>query len=396
MTGINKKQMIGIFAFCFCAMTTNLTMGIIAYIMQSYSNVSPTTVANILTMPALVGTIYAFCVGGLHKKIPAKFLILLAQGAVFLYGMIFLFLGGKAPIGVLLFAAGLAGICQGSSNTLLAIALSEAVPDPERRGGVMGICMSVMNVGGVIFTTLGGILAVDRWNNAYYLYFIVLASMALQLMFLPQGKAVEAAPGAEAGKKETGKLPMKVWIISGHYFIFFLALYVFGLNVSEYVITTHKLGTSVESGIATSMVTVGGVVAGMFFGAYSKALKRLTVPVLMGFTVIGLVIPIFVTTSIFAIYTCGLLLGFAMMGANPYIMGYLGEICPPEQYSKALSIFSGFMNGGMVVAVTVIAFITQLICGDGSHVPTKFVVGAIGAAFCFVTSFPIYMSKDKK
>ena len=300
MTGINKKQMIGIFAFCFCAMTTNLTMGIIAYIMQSYSNVSPTTVANILTMPALVGTIYAFCVGGLHKKIPAKFLILLAQGAVFLYGMIFLFLGGKAPIGVLLFAAGLAGICQGSSNTLLAIALSEAVPDPERRGGVMGICMSVMNVGGVIFTTLGGILAVDRWNNAYYLYFIVLASMALQLMFLPQGKAVEAAPGAEAGKKETGKLPMKVWIISGHYFIFFLALYVFGLNVSEYVITTHKLGTSVESGIATSMVTVGGVVAGMFFGAYSKALKRLTVPVLMGFTVIGLVIPIFVTNSIIA------------------------------------------------------------------------------------------------
>lgn len=395
MTGINKKHMAGIFAFCFCAMTTNLTMGIIAYIMQSYPNVSPTTVSNILTMPALVGTIYAFCVGALHKKIPAKFLILLAQGAVFLYGMIFLFLGGTAPIGVLLFAAGLAGIGQGSSNTLLAIALSEAVPDPQRRGGVMGICMAVMNIGGVLFTTLGGILAVDRWNNAYYLYFIVLASMALQLVFLPLGKSVEAPAGNEE-KKSAGKLPMKVWIISGHYFIFFLALYVFGLNVSEYVITTHKLGTSVESGIATSMVTVGGVLAGMLFGAYSKALKRLTVPVLMGLTVIGLVIPIFVTSSILAIYACGLLLGFAMMGANPYIMSYLGEIVPPEQYSKALSIFSGFMNGGMVVAVTVIAFITQLICGDGSHVPTKFVVGAIGAAFCFITSFPIYMSKDKK
>lgn len=396
MTGINKKQMVGIFAFCLCAMTTNLTMGIIAYIMQSYSDVSPTTVSNILTMPALVGTIYAFCVGALHKKIPAKFLILLAQGAVFLYGMIFLFLGGTAPIGVLLFAAGLAGIGQGSSNTLLAIALSEAVPDPQRRGGMMGICISVMNIGGVLFTTLGGILAVDRWNNAYYLYFIVLASMALQLLFLPLGKSAETPAAAKDEKKTSGKLPLKVWIISGHYFIFFLALYVFGLNVSEYVITTHELGTSVESGIATSMVTVGGVLAGMFFGAYSKVLKKLTVPVLMGFTVIGLVIPIFVTTSILAIYTCGLLLGFAMMGANPYIMSYLGEIVPPEQYSKALSIFSGFMNGGMVVAVTVIAFITQLICGDGSHVPTKFVVGAIGAAFCFVTSFPIYMSKDKK
>lgn len=395
MSGINKKQMIGIFAFCFCAMTTNLTMGIIAYIMQSYPTVNPTTVSNILTMPALVGTIYAFCVGALHKKIPAKFLILLTQVAVFTYGMIFLFLGGKAPIGVLLFAAGLAGICQGSSNTLLAISLSEAVPDPDRRGGVMGICMSVMNIGGVIFTTLGGALAVDRWNNAYYLYFIVLASMVLQLMFLPLGKSVEA-PGASSEKKTSGKLPAKVWIISGHYFIFFLALYVFGLNVSEYVITTYKLGTSVESGIATSMVTVGGVVAGMFFGAYSKVLKKFTVPVLMGLTVIGLIVPIFVTSSIIAIYICGLLLGFAMMGANPYIMGLLGEIVPPELYSKALSVFSGFMNGGMVVAVTVIAFITKLICGDGSHVPTKFIVGAVGAAFCFLTSFPIYLGGKKK
>ena len=36
MTGINKKQMIGIFAFCVAAMSSNMTMGIIAYIMQAY------------------------------------------------------------------------------------------------------------------------------------------------------------------------------------------------------------------------------------------------------------------------------------------------------------------------------------------------------------------------
>ena len=395
-TDLNKKNLIGIFAFCISGMASNMTMGIIAYIMQSYNTVSPTTVANLLTMPALVGTIYAFCVGALHKKIPAKFLILLAQGALFLYGMIFLFLGGKAPIGVLLAAAGLVGIGQGSYNTLLAILLAEAVPDANRRGGMMGICMAVMNVGGVLFTTLGGMLAVNNWNNAYYLYFIILIGMALQLMFLPLGKAVEAPTGSAETKKSGGKLPAKVWVISIHYFVFFLALYVFGLNVSEYVITTYKLGTGAEAGVAASMVTVGGVVAGMFFGAYSKALKQFTVPVLMGLTVIGLVVPIFITSSIFAIYLCGLLLGFAMMGANPYIMGMLGQIVPPEQYSKALSVFSGFMNGGMVVAVTVIAFITKLICGDASHVPTKFIVGAIGAAICFITSFPIYLSKDKK
>ncbi len=397
MTGINKKQLFGIFAFCATAMTTNITMGIIAYIMQSYPDIAPTTVSQILTTPALVGTIYAFCVGVLHKKIPAKYLMILAQGCLFAYGMIFLFLGGTAPVGVLIAAAGLAGVGQGSNNTLLAIALAEACPDPDKRGGILGICMSVMNVGGVFFSTVGGMLAVERWNNAYYLYFIIAVSLALQFIFLPKG-AFQAAPVAEKSEKKSGgKLPVKVWLICCNYFLFFLALYVYGLNISEYIITTYKLGTSVEAGLASSMVTVGGIAAGAFFGIYSvKWLKKFTVPVLMGLCVVGLVVPILVTTNVFALYVCGIILGFAMSGCGPYVMGYLGQICPPEQYSTALSIYSGFMNGGMVVAVTVLAFLANLLCGDPNSVPAKFQVGAILAAVAFLTSVPIYLSKDKK
>ena len=397
MTGINKKQMVGIFAFCVFTMATNVTMGILAYIMQSYADVPPTTVSQILTTPALVGTAYAFCVGVLHKKIPAKYLAIFAQVCLFIYGMIFLFLGGTAPIGVLLVAAGLAGIGQGSNNTLVAILLSEACPDESKRGGILGICMSVMNIGGVVITTLGGMLAVNRWNNAYYLFFALLIMLAMQMIFLPKGAFV-GAPQVEAKteKKEKSKLPVKVWVISVHYFLFFLALYVFGTNVSEYIITTYQLGTSAEAGVATSMVTVGGIVAGALFGAYSKVLKKATVPVLMGCAVVGLIVPIVCTTSVIAIFLCGLLLGFAMMGANPYIMGYLGQITTPDQYSNALSVFSGFMNGGMCVAISVLAFLTKLVCGDGGHVPTKFIVGAVLSVVCFVTSFPIYMSKDKK
>lgn len=397
MTGVNKKHMVGIFAFAVFTMATNMTMGILALIMQAYPEVNPTTVQQILTTPALVGTAYAFCVGILHKKIPAKFLVLFAQLSLFAYGMIFLFLGGKAPVGVLIAAAGLAGIGQGSNNTLLAILLAEACPDEKKRGGILGICMSVMNLGGVAITSLGGVLAVNNWNNAYYIFFVMLLTIPVQLLCLPKGAFAGASvPTAQGEKKEKGKLPMKVWAISIHYFFFFLALYVFGTNVSEYIITTYKLGTSAEAGVASSMVTVGGIAAGAFFGAYSKVLKKATVPVLMGIAVVGLLVPIFVTTSIVAIFACGLLLGVAMMGCNPYIMGYMGQITTPDQYSNALSIFSGFMNGGMCVAISVLAFLTKLLCGDGAHVPTKFIVGAGLAVICFITSFPIYMGKDKK
>lgn len=396
MNGVNKKSMIGIFSFCATAMLSNITMGILAYIMQGYPDVNPTTVSQILTTPALVGTAYAFCVGILHKKIPAKYLLMLGQLGLFSYGMIFLFLGGVAPIGVLIAAAGLVGIGQGSNNTLLAIMLADACPDENKRGGILGICMAVMNVGGVIFTNLGGILAATRWQNAYMAFFAVAVSLVVQFLFLPKGAFVEApAAVASEQKKEKTKLPVKVWLICINYFFFFLALYVYGTNVSEYIVTTYQLGTSVEAGLASSMVTVGGIFAGALFGTYSKWTKKATVPIMMGLSCVGLALCCFFP-NIICVYAAGILGGFAMSGANPYIMGYMAKITTPDQYSNALSMFSGFMNGGMCVAITVLAAITQVFFGNGADVKGKFIVGLVMCIGCVVTAIPIYMGKDKE
>lgn len=393
----NKKALAGIFAFCFGAMANNMTLGIVAYIMQTYSDVSTTTVALIMTVPSLVAMVYAFFVGTLNQKLSAKSLLIFGQVTLFLMGMIFLFFGGKVSVYVLIAAAGLAGFAQGSSNTLLGVLLLSAVPDDKKRSNVLGICISTMSIGGVLFTTAGGVLAVSRWQNAFLLYFVIAALIVLELFLLPTEKPVAPAGDGVSGKKKaSGKLPAMVWFISAHYLIFFLALYVFGLNVSEYVITTYKLGNSVQSGIAASLVTAGGVVAGLLFGQYSKWLGKFCVPVLMGLTVIALYLPLTYTTNVMSVYIAGLLLGFAMNGTNPFIISKLAEIVSPELYPKAMSIYSGFMNAGMCVAVYVIAFFTQMISGDGTNVHYKFLVGTIGAALCFVTAFPIYLAKDKK
>ena len=55
-----------------------------------------------------------------------------------------------------------------------------------------------------------------------------------------------------------------------------------------------------------------------------------------------------------------------------------------------MSIFAGFMNAGMVVAIYVIAFLTKLFFGDGNYVPGKFIVAVIGNLIVFLTSFFIY------
>ena len=393
---INKKSLAGIAIFCAAAMSTNMTMGILALIMQTYADVSPVTVQSVLVGPALVGTVFAFFVGNLNKRFAAKKLVIFAQCALLLYAVLF-FMGGKVPIAVLIIASGLAGFNQGSSNTLLGILMIDAVKDNQKRDSLIGIMSATMNIGGVVFTTLGGIVAAGRWQNAYLLFAYYILAIVLELFLLPnvepEGKD---APGkAAAVPVEKGGMG-KVWAISIHYFFFFLWLYVFGTNCSEYIINTYKIGGAAEGGVAASCVTIGGIFAGILFGFYSRILGKYTVPCLMGLSVIGLAIPVFIHGSVFGIYAAGILLGFAMMGANPYIISYMQKIAPGAKYGKAMSIFVGFMNAGMVVAIYVIAFLTKLFFGDGAYVPGKFTVAFVGDIIVFITSFFIYAFGQKK
>jgi len=396
---INKKSLIGIAIFCVATMATNMTMGILALIMQTYSDVSPVTVQSVLVGPALVGAIYAFFVGRLNRRFAVKKLLIFAQTALLLYGIIFMF-GGKVPIAALIAASGLAGFNQGSMNTILGLLMVGAVSDDQKRGSILGIMTAVMNIGAVIFTNLGGIIAATRWQNAYLLFAYYIFAIILELILLPnvepEGKAAPAAPGGPApAEAEKGGMA-KVWVLSIHYFFFFLWLYVFGTNCSEFIITTYKIGGPAQAGLAASCVTIGGIFAGLFYGAYSKVLGRFTVPILMGLSVIGLAVPVFVHSSVIGIYISGILLGIAMMGANPYIIQYLHEIAPGTRYGNAMSIFAGFMNAGMVVAIYVIAFLTRIFFGDGTFVPGKFKIALVGDVIVFIASFFIYAVGQKK
>ena len=404
---VNVKALIGIFVFCFGAMASNMTMGIMAYISQSYADSPQAVIQTILVTPSLVSVIYALFVGKLNTKIPAKMLVILHQIGILAYGLIFLLLGGVASIYVLIVAAGLLGFAQGANYTVLGLLLADVVKDDKQRATWTGICTSVMSIGGVLITTVGGFIAVNRWQNAYLLFLYFIIAIVLEFILLPNVKPegavqhkpeAQAAAAAEAAPEAPAKGGMgKVWAISIHYLFFFMFLYVFGTNVSEYIINTYKLGTSAEAGFAASCVTIGGIFAGAFFGLYStRFLKKFTVPFMMFLSVIGLGLPVFVTTSVVGIYFCGILLGFAMSGCAPYIMEELHHAVPAAQYGKAMSIYSAFMNAGMLIAIYVITFLTQLVCGDGNNIHYKFVVAAVGVIICFVTSLPIYLSKGKK
>jgi len=399
---MNTKHLVGIFAFCAGAMAANMTMGLLGNIMQTYADVSPTVVQTLLVTPALVGTIYGFLAGALNKAIPSKYLIIICEAAMLLYGLVFFLVGGK-NITILIVAAGLAGINQGAMNTMVGLQLAAAISDDAKRGSMFGITSGFMNLVGVGIQNLGGIITASTgsWQNAYLLW-IPIYALEIIITFIclpnvaPEGKNAPQAGPAAADSGDTRSMT-PAFIIAIHYFFFFLFLYVFGTNVSAYIQNAYKLGDAAAAALGASMVTIGGIFAGFLYGAYFKVLGKWTVPFLMGLCVIALALPIFVTTSLAAIYVCGFVLGFAMMGCNPYILNHLHEVYPNAQYGQAMAIFAGFMNFGMVVAIYVINFLTQLFFGDANSMNGKFTVAAVGQAIVFLTSIFVYgMAKSHK
>ena len=396
--GINVKALIGIFAYAISAQANNLTSGILAYMMMTYSEVSQTTVSMVMTVPAIVGTVFAFISGNIMNKVGSKKMLLFIHGSLFISGMIFLFFGNKTSVYVLWLAAAFYGFLLGGSTVVLGQLFVDNISDIEKRGTFYGYACSVMSLGGVFFASIGGAIAAANggahWERAYYLYFLILVCLIIEFICIPDKKPQPEIPASSKEKKDKSadKLPLKVWLIAINYGFFFLFLYAFSLNLSEYVITTHSLGTSVEAGLGISFLTVGGIISGVCFGWYSKLLRKWTVPFMMALVAVGYAITVFIP-NIIMLYIAGGLLGFAMMGCSPYIISEFSRITTPKSYPKAMSIFSGLMNVGMMVAVYVLAFLAGLFAGDSTSVDGKLFIAFVGVILVFVTAIPIYTGK---
>lgn len=251
-TQTNRKGVVGTFAFCLTATALNLTSAILAYIIATYAETDPSLVTSLLTIPSVVGTVFGFLSGGLVRRFGIRRFTLFVQTMQLISGIIFLLFGNKTSIWVLWGASACYGFTIGSQQLIPAELLRQTVPNEQKRGTLLGYGTSVMSLGGVFFATVGGTIAAAdngaHWERAYILYLLVLICLAVEFVTLPKTKPAPGSAGHSEGKeKPQGRrpLPVKVWLVAIHYCFFFLFLYAFSLNISDYIVNVHHLGTSV-------------------------------------------------------------------------------------------------------------------------------------------------------
>ncbi|MDR1247889.1 MAG: MFS transporter [Treponema sp.] len=398
-----KRALVAIYIISFVLLLQGFTGTTIAYIIDSYSEVPPMSVQQIVSLPAIFGLIVSFAIGPIAMKINKKYLTIICAVMILIYFAIFAFVGSNGPLSLLLFATVFAGIAQGSAMTLASSMVGEFV-GAEKSANYVAISLAMMNGGGALINIIGGAIAAGNgganWPQSYYLGALLIPAI-IAFGFLmpkePEGAkadahaAHEGAGGAQAAPVEKGKLPGRDIAIGVLAIFSSVCICGFLFYISVYIVNEFKLGTTVEAGLANSIFTITGLVTGFTYSIWAKLFKKALIVVSFGLVVAALFCMMTFTTTLFGAFAAALLLGWGFNMMNPYIMGFIMQITPPRLAPVGISILMAGANVGMFIAIYVLNFLSGLMGGGLKNV---LLICTVGMAICTVAAFFVYRTKD--
>ena len=229
----------------------------------------------VLLLSSLVSLVVIPCsalAGGLAgRKVGYRALALTAMACVLVGGALPYWVMGSFPLTLICRMA--VGVGIGIASPLSSALVMRLLP-PERQAFWQGAGTAVMNLCGVCYQSLAGVVCLWDVRYIWLVYGIVLIPLLLTLFFLKEPPAMPPAPAAR-GK---GKLPAGTLLTCGGFGLLYLFLSPVLLNISS-ILVGEGLGSSATAGAILSAYSAGGMAAGFVFGGVYKLLGRMTIPV---------------------------------------------------------------------------------------------------------------------
>ena len=388
-----KKAAISTGFTMFPTMILLVTTTVLAYIMQAYPTVAPSTVALLMTIPSLVSTAVSFLAGFIANKISHRLIVTFGMSCMFACGIIMYFGGGTAPFSLLILGVVLLGIGMGCNSVMTGTIVSLHMPR-EKIGSQMGMNNAVRNVGSMLLTAAAGVLAVSRWQNAYLVYLVFIPIIIVAAILTPEmpEEARQAAASQRGEQKEKARIPSIIWVISLLGSVFYLGQYVFSLNISNYIVNVYQLGTSAQAGLVTSVYTLGGVLGGLTFRWWSKAFKGMASAAVYLLAAAGLLITAFVTNSLAGAFAGAVLTGYGATFSSTFCMQQVALHLSPRQRSIGSSIYFGCTGVAAFLTTYIINGLASFI---GGSMTANFIMGAVICGICALWAALMFSRKKE-
>lgn len=389
-----QKAIISTCATSVVGMIALVTTAVLAYIIADYAQqgVPVPTIISIMTIQPLVGVFMAFLTGPISMRVSKKLLMMFALVLVIINGVIFSVFGGTCSYVWLQLASALTGIVSGIVSTVPNSVASAHAESMEERGKFTGWNNAFLQGGALVMSAVGGMLGAVKWQHAYWLYFIAVPALVIVAVLCPMDK-----PKPEDIKQQPinfKPIPAKVWIMCLHYVVFFICCYTFSVYISSYIITDFQLGTSAQSGLATALLTISAVLAGIFYSKYNKVLGKWFMPFFCAAMTVGYLLCSTLTTTLIGCFVGAFLIGIGKTAVVPYVINQATSRAPRYLTPLVISMIMGSMSLGMFLS----KYITGWICIPlgGETTLNRFVATTIVCVVAVVMGFLVYTAGSGK
>lgn len=365
------KIKIGILSGCFVMMSYLAISPAIADISSQFSSISISVVQMLVTLPILVGVQFMLLAGKLTSVLTEKSIAVFSISAILLGGCIPLFF--SSSILYLIISSCIMGIGIGCMVTISSTLICQYFHG-EERSSLMGIQASIINIGGITFSILGGQLANISWKYAYYSFLLVIPALIAVMILLPKGEVEK-----KSNKKESYKMGGNVYYLAIIGFLFSLFMNTYNTNISLYVIE-RQFGGSIQASIAGAFCTFGGVVAGIMLKKVLSIFRKYIISLSLLITALGLGLT-FIGTNLLLVYGGGVLVGFGFAVLTASGTFLVSQYVTPVVVSMGIAIFSSVSNLGSALSPV---FVNKISGVFFSEVKGKFLLAAVALMFIFV------------
>ncbi|MDC8003410.1 MFS transporter [Aureisphaera galaxeae] len=238
----------------------------------------------------------------------------------------------------------LLGICVGITMTIATTLVADYYQGKERQK-FAGIQIAVMSLGGIIFITLGGILADISWRVPFLLYLFSLLIIPFTYLFLKEpNKNVEA----KSDVKRT-KSPRTIWFVFVNIMLMWILFFIIPIQIPFYL---KSIGVEKNAliGIAVASSTFFSAIGAISF---SKIKDTFSFKQIFGFGYLLMALSFFCITYgdsynsvMMAMILAGLGMGVMIPNANVWVM----QLAPPEIRGREIGRLTTFWFMGQFLS----------------------------------------------
>lgn len=311
------------------------------------SNIGLASIENLVTIPAMMITIFVLVSNIFVAKIGKKNTVLIGLILIMISGLL-AFLTTNFTL--VLISRLLLGIGIGLYNSI-SISIISDYYEGDVRNSMIGYRTAFLNIGKALTTFIAGYAVLLGANYTYLVYLLVIPVLVIFYKYVPQSKQESTLIKQNVKVNSTTILTAIA--------TFFVGISYIGATIKIPTLLTSKFGMTVAtSSNVLTVLAVSGIFIGFIFGKLLKKLGNKTLLVMIALMIVGNLL--FATTSnIVLFYIAALFIGASFVGTMSFVFYYISNNFNKEFINFNISIALTAGNIGVILTPLILTKIPE-------------------------------------